>query len=171
MLSETITNGILHVVLISVFIGIFFFTYASRVEQNIVKERSREIVRDITNDIKTFAPKGSISFLGKIANQIQPPDLREEDKEVEEKNKALLEKATKVLAVLFVVGISVSLFLSYKYGFSFKTLLIHNFIILFFVALTEFSFLTFFAQNYITIDSNFVKYKTLDTLIKFGQSS
>ena len=54
--------------------------------------------------------------------------------------------------------------------FSFFEILEENIIVLVFVGITEFLFLTYFAQNYITIDANFVKEKMINTLLKIGLS-
>lgn len=162
-----VANTLLSVVLISAFIGIFFFTYASYIENQIVKIRSEEIINDLTNTVITITPKQDREEMNKvIAPYLIPPDLSQEDKEVEETNKNLEKRAFAFIATFFVIGFSVFLLLAHYYKFSAKRLIHKNLVILIFVAITEFCFLTFIAKHYITIDSNFVKYKILETLMK-----
>lgn len=168
MLSHFIANTILHVVLISVFIGIFFFTYASKVEKEIVETRSIAIVQDLMKDYNALAPS---SFTGKtISQNINTPDMSKDDAEVEYNNKLLIMKVIKVLSIGFTIGILVVISICIYFKIPLKPLIITNLVSLFFVALTEFSFLTFFAKNYITIDSNYVKKVAIKTLINYGNN-
>ena len=166
MLSFELSNIILSVVLISSFIIIFFFTYASFVEKNIVKNRCKTIVEDLTGTVKHIIPPEYLKYIQDNISNIKPPDLIEEDKDVNENNNLLMKKSIKILLVILCIGFSTVFILHRIYKFPLKQLLITNLITLLFVALTEFSFLTFFAQNYITIDSNFIKYKIIDVIVK-----
>jgi len=166
MLSFEISNIILSVVLISSFIIIFFFTYASFVEKNIVKSRCKMIVEDLTGTVKNILPPEYLKSIQANVSNIKPPNLIEEDKYVNENNKLLMKKSVKILIVILCIGISIVFILHRIYKFPLKQLILTNLVTLLFAALTEFSFLTFFAQNYITIDSNFIKYKILDVIVK-----
>lgn len=162
-----IPNTLLSVVLISAFIGVFFFTYATRVENEIVKVRSEEIINDLTNTFIKITPKEQREEINKIVGPyLVPPNLEKEDKEVVESNKQLRKKAFTFIITFFVVGFSTFFLLAHVFKFSARRMIHKNLIILIFVALTEFCFLTFFARHYITIDSNFIKYKVLETLTK-----
>lgn len=168
MLPYEIANIILSVVLISTFIGVFFFTYASMIEKNIVETRCKTIVEDLTNSFSTVATPNVLKSINEKLEQFAPPNLSEEDKKVAENNKALIKKSAIVISLLLIVGLSI-VFILYKiYKFPVKELIINNLIMLVFVALTEFTFLTFFAQNFITVDSNFIKNKIISVLIANG---
>jgi hypothetical protein len=160
--KEEIANIILHVTLISTFIGIFFFTYGSYIEENIVKkqvnfliEDNKEFVLLIPNDIKQ-------KIVDKI-NNIKL-DLAEDDRKAAEQNKKLLIKASKILAIGLIVGIAIVWKMSQMYNFNFMHLLKENLIILCFVALTEFSFLTFYAQQYLLIDPNIIRRRCITNI-------
>lgn len=172
MIAQSIANIICATAMISVFIGIFFFTYASKIEQNIVVKRSTEIVNDITDNMKVVIPNSQKEIL---KNQIVPyltiPDsLNEADKDVENANAALRSTALKYIVVFAIVCLGIVGIIAFVNKFSFLEIIEENIIILVFVALTEFLFLTFFAQNYITIDANFVKEKLIDSILKVGSS-
>ena len=125
--KEEIANIILHVTLISTFIGIFFFTYGSYIEENIVKkqvnfliEDNKEFVLLIPNDIKQ-------KIVDKI-NNIKL-DLAEDDRKAAEQNKKLLIKASKILAIGLIVGIAIVWKMSQMYNFNFMHLLKENLIL------------------------------------------
>lgn len=162
--SYSVANVLLHVILISSFLVIFFFTYASKIEKQIVKNQSTAVVQNVLDDILIILPDSTLETIGDHIQNISPPDMSEEDNEVTTKNHELYMKTVKQISVLFVVGMIVIYIMSRVYKFSMKDLVLHNLIILFFVALTEFSFLTYFAKNYSTIDANYVKYIALKTI-------
>lgn len=169
MISKDIANVLCGTSLISVFIAIFFFTYASKVEQKIVQERCIEIVDDLTSPLSGIP----LEYKNLIRKQINPyltvsPSLEQEDQKVAQQNRALLKKTVTVVSVFLVVTFLIIFILSRIYGFSFIEILENNLLVLIFVALTEFVFLTFFAQNYITIDANFIKEKVAGTVAQFA---
>ena len=159
-----IANILLHVILISSFLVIFFFTYASKVEKQIVQNQSTAVVQDVLDDILVILPDSAVATIGEHVQNITPPDMSDEDNDVKIKNHELYMKTVKQIAALFVIGMIVIYIMSKVYKFSMKDLLVHNLIILFFVAVTEFAFLRYFAKNYSTIDSNYVKYVALKTI-------
>lgn len=165
---EKIANVLLSVVLMSAFLGIFFFTYAAHIEKNIVKNQSEQIVIDLTADLNAvLTPKQLSGLRDLVSSYIVTPNLSKEDMEINENNKLLTKKASLAIITFVVIGLTAVFLLSRMENFSLKDILIRNMIILFFVAMTEFCFLTYLAQNYITIDSNFVKYKIINTLANY----
>jgi hypothetical protein len=161
MNPHQITNIILNVKLISTFIGIFFFTYGKRIEENIVKNQSELLATYLAKDLSTFIDKDTAQ---KLTSNISIPDMSDADKQVEEQNASLQQDAFKTLAMVSVGGILLSLIISKYYKINFSNILRTNIIILFFVALTEYIFLTFVGQNFISLDPNFVRRKILLSL-------
>ena len=153
--KEEIANIILHVTLISTFIGIFFFTYGSHIEENIVKKQVAFLIEDNKEFVSLIPNDTKKKIVDKI-NNIKL-DLAEDDKKFTEQNKKLLIKAATVLGIVFVVGVAIVWKMSEIYKFDFIHLLKENLIILCFVALTEFTFLTYYAQNYLSIDPNIIR--------------
>ena len=162
-----IPNTLISVVLISAFIGIFFFTYAARVENEIVRSRSEAIINDLSDTFIKITPEEQREEVSRIVGPyLVPPNLQKEDEAVEEGNKELRKKAFVFIITFVIVGFCIFFLLAHVFKFSAKRLIYKNLIVLAFVAMTEFCFLTFFARHYITIDSNFIKYKVLETLTK-----
>ena len=165
MLSYTIADIILHVILISSFLVIFFFTYAAKVEKAIVIRQSTDIVKDVIESTTVIFPDFAIKDMSEFLNaHDKTPDMAEQDAKIEKSNKELLDNTVKMISIVCVVGVLGVYVMSRIFKFSMTDLLIRNLIIVSFVALTEFLFLTYFAQNYDSIDSNFVKYKVLQTI-------
>ena len=159
--KHLIINGIMSVTFISCFIGIFFFTYGTYIEEKNVKSQSELLASDLASNIKLFLPDMSTGVTPILVSQINPPDQSEDDKQAKIHNDEVRNKAIIVLFSLFVVGLSVSFLLDRG---KFLEYVEHNIIILLAVALTEFVVLTYIAQNYISVDPNFVKNRILVNL-------
>jgi hypothetical protein len=160
-LSEHAINIILGAIFISVFIGIFFFTYVSKIEQNIVRNQTIYLVDNIIGDLDILLPD-SIKLL--LSSKLIAPDMSHEDAKVEENNNALKKKAIIALSIIFGVGILIAFLISWFSKTKILPIIGKNLILLVFVALTEFIFLIFIGQNYISVDPNYVKYKFIQTL-------
>ena len=158
---ESIVNIILSVTFISVFIGIFFFTYAKNIEEEVIQTQSGYIATSIANDVKMFIPS---QFARKLADSIQEPDMSKEDKEVEHKNKELKNKAYNILCIFIVIGLLSSYIISRYSKINFWNAVKINLIILFFAGLTEYFFLNLIGKNFISADPNFVRYKVLQVV-------
>lgn len=159
---EEIANIILHVVFISSFLGIFFFTYASKVEESIAKAQISFLVSQMGTNLNLL-PNVTKAEIKKSLDGVNL-NMQEQDDAVEESNKKLLKLAFTVIGVTLLVGLAVVFLMSRKYGFSFMHLLKENLYILVFIALTEYCFLTFLAQKFISIDPNYVKRKLATVL-------
>ena len=169
MISKDIANVLCGTSLISVFIVIFFFTYASKIEQKIVEERCTEIVDDLTTPLSSIPGEYKNLIREKIAPYLTvSPSMEQEDQKVAEQNRMLLKKSVLIVSVFLISAFLIIFILSRIYRFSFIEILENNLLILIFVGITEFVFLTFFAQNYITIDANFIKEKVVTTVVQFA---
>jgi hypothetical protein len=158
---ESIINTIVSIIFISTFICVFFFTYGKEVEKQIVKEQSEYIASSLMDDAKTFIPDNMIK---NIINQIQMPDMKESDQQVENNNKEIQQYAIKVIGISSLIGIIIAYFLSYIYNIKFIDVIKNNLVILLFIAVTEYIFLTYIIKNFIIADPNFVRNKMLRVL-------
>lgn len=167
MIGYRVANILLHVVFISTFLTVFFFTYASKIESKIVESQSKRIISELTGDVKLLLPDNVIGEINSRVATVEPPNMQEEDDKVLEANKKLKTKVASFVGVVFFIGLVIVWLMCYFINdpkFTFFDLVKHNAIILCFVALTEYVFLDYFARNYISIDSNFVKYTILETI-------
>lgn len=167
---ESSANVLASVVLIAVFNIILYFTYTTRIEENVIKLTAKRLVNDLTYDARVLLPPGT---LDKIATAVGPylqyPDLSKEDAEVDASNKALTQKTIKVVSIASAIGVTLVAAIVYFAGLDVWEILKRNLLIIFFVALLEVVFLTFIVQYYITVDANFVKATILQAFIDFGQ--
>lgn len=158
-----ISNIILNVTLIATFIGVFFFTYGKTIEQNVVKNQSELVASYLAKDISTFIDKDTAQ---KITSTLTPPDMTKQDQQVEENNKQLQSEAFHTLSIVFVGGLLLTIIIAKYYRLNLTDILQTNLTILAFVAITEYAFLTYIGQNFISLDPNFVRHKILIALKK-----
>lgn len=174
----TLSNVLLHVILLSSFVALFFFSYGSRIEQQVVQTQTESVVDNLMQDVRNVATPDQMQLLRTVLEpNLQAPDMTQADQEAAAKNKQLMQQTVKVLGI--VCGVSLSLIiLLWSYGkwinknqyFSGWKLLKENMVTLLFVAITEFFFVTFFAANYKSADPNYIKKKVVDTLIQYAAS-
>ena len=154
----------LSVILVSTFISIFFFTYVSKVEEEIVKTQMDNIVVNLIKDLNLWVSPEFKNILRDSVNKMKSPETSQEDDEVLKSNNKLLIKSIKVFGIVFCIGIFLIWCMWYKYRFNIKEIVLYNLIMICFVALTYFLFLISVPKNYNIIDVNHVKYMFLVNL-------
>jgi len=156
---------IINVLLISLFIGLFFFTYGAYIEKKVVKSQMNFLATDISSLIKLFGKNFYDIFKKQIQN-VKVPDLSDEDHKAASANKKTLFKAViaNVICTILVIIAVILTYMKSKKDFSMRTLLIQNFILLIFIGFTEFSFLTFFGAKYVSINPNSIKHNVVDNI-------
>ena len=83
MFAKHAANVIIATAMISVFIGVFFFTYASKIEQDIVVKRTTEIVDSMVSSAQIIPPSEKALISTQIApNLTIPASLEQQDAEV-----------------------------------------------------------------------------------------
>lgn len=161
-------NMILNIVLISCFVGIFYFTYAAKVEQTVIQNQVQLVVDSFTNNVSNVVD--TQQYQNQINNFLtisptQQSNFDQMDASVAANNEKLLLWSGLFFVIFFILGI-ISVFFIWKKNkdFSLLTLISRNIILLFAIALTEFSFLYFIASNYMTADTNYVKKIIIDSI-------
>lgn len=162
------THIILSVVFISCFICIFFFTYATTVERNIVVNQTQNLVDSFTGNISVlFSDNESVK---NFVQNMSVKTVNEDDERIKEKNQKILKEAAFVVGISAICLIILTIILIYLFKLNYKKLIITNLIVLLCIGIVEFSFLTFIAQNYISFDPNYVKYLLVENLEKIKNS-
>jgi hypothetical protein len=167
-----VSNIIMRIILISVFICIFFFTYGVYLQKEIIKSQVEYLINDLLNPIKVFLPKSE-----KIKKQIRELDIKineSEDEKVRQKNNVTKVKAFLAIFILVTIGIIAILAISKLMNrenmthkqFWFK-LFKYNIILLFFIGMTKFIFASFYVKNYIFINTNILKKSVIDNVINY----
>ena len=161
----------MNVLLISVFIGFFFFTYGSYIEDKVVKAQTKILSDNIYNYLKLFGKDVNIKIKEQVL-QIKLPDLSKADDFTIKSNNKIMMKAAKVniIFTIVVVGLIYFIYTKSNKDFNLKTLIYQNLILLSFVGLTEISFITFFAADYVSIDTNNIKLNVVNNVEKLINS-
>lgn len=168
MLNKDIANIILNVISITALITLFFFTYATSLEEQIVKEQIDYIVEDLV-DFTKILPREINTTVKNTVSMIQFPDMREYDEKVEMKNKELVKSTSALVGSVTIMGFSLVYAMSKKYDFDFMDMMKKNLIVLFFVGITGFMFVRFIAKNFRSGDPNHVKKYILTVFKKVSQ--
>ena len=159
--SQVIVDIILNVTLIGTFIAVFFFTYGKKIEENIVKTQASFIAENLANDVKMFFDDNMIA---KIRSSLVAPDMTIEDKKAKDFNTNLQNEATQTVLKAFIAGLSLSFAISQYNKLNFPKIVVSNLIILAFVGFTYYLFLTYFGQQFMSVDPNFVRHIFFVTL-------
>ena len=100
-----ISNIIMHIILISVFLGVFFFTYGTYLEKQIFKSQIEYLIDDSFGSLKVLLPENINEFLKQnFSNYNVVPD-KSEDEKVKKNNMNVIKKATIAIGVGFIIGI------------------------------------------------------------------
>ena len=163
-----ISNLLVGVTIFSIFLGIFYFTYASNIENDILKIQIKKLVDSFTNDLNKLNIRDVNSKIYNIIDNFNVPDMSEEDKKVKDNNNALMFKSAKLFGIfaLFSIFFITAMFFIYKIDL--KNILITNCIILIFVAITEIFFLNMVAKRYNSLDTNSIKKTIVENIIDLG---
>ena len=162
--KEFFFTVLIQVTLIFIFITIFFFTYAKNKEKDVVINNINLLLDSmIPNDLVAILPTNYKKIIIDNLNSIK--SNRSDDNIVKENNKKVFRNAiTILLIVLFLISI---LLFIYKKNVPLSSIFIQSFIIVFFVGLTEYIFLTFFASKFISVDPQLIKYTFINEIQKF----
>lgn len=165
MISREIAYIILASTLIAGFISIFFFTYVAKIEEEIINKEIKEISKDTLKDISPFLSSDDKLILKFIIKYgIPKPDMSEQDRIAEEKNRKVVNNTLLVFGIAIAIAIAIFLALWLKYRFNLTSILVKILVILVAVAVTELLFTTYIIKNYILVDSNYAKYALLERL-------
>ncbi len=154
-------NVFFNVAAASVFIAYFFFTYASGIEQEIVKKQTRYITNDLITPIN---PIISNDLRKKIISKLKVPDLQKEDQAALDANNLLKSTGYFTLFFVYVFLMSLAFLICCIYGIDYYHIIMVNLILLVCIGLTEFTFLHFLPEHFVQADTNWVKWKILSKL-------
>jgi uncharacterized protein YacL len=165
-----ILNILIGVTIFGIFLTIFYFTYAAKIEEEIVNLQMKNLVDDFTYNLDILQKEDQQKITDYL-NKLELPNTDELDKEVEESNKKIIRNAMIFLGVfsgIMILG-SILLYVLNKDKISIKYLILNNVILLIFVAVTEIFFLNLVAKKYNSLDPNVIKLKIIEKLQDLGK--
>ena len=165
--TELSITVIINVLFISLFLGVFFFTYGAYIEAESVKAQMEFLAVQITDNIKILGP-GPVKAFKLMLGAAPDIDFHEEDQAVVLANNNTLFKAfsANVIFTILVVGIVYVMYKSSNTYINLNDIIKNNFIILCFIALTEYLFLTIFGSQFLSLNPNSIKYNVVLNLKK-----
>lgn len=163
---EKIPHIILSVIFAATFLTIFYFTYVCKVEKDIVHNQIIFLTDNMYSEMLDYLPGNMIEKLGGKIASIKRPDLSLEDDAIKKQNREIFIKTIKSLAILDIIGLSVSFLIARYHNVNFIETLLNNLLILCFIAGTELAFLKIFIVDYISVDPNIIKLQILNKLFK-----
>ena len=173
---EDYSEIILSIVLFVIFIVIFYFTYGLYMERKVLDKELTHII-DSLKSTTIFMDPNTKNYLKFLLQNVKIQDNSDEDAAIESHNNKIMEKLYIAIPILFVFGIGMSYFLSTKWAaklfgghcgtFNYRNVLLKNIIVIIMIALIEFIFITYYASEYISIDTQQVISLFLNKLIEY----
>jgi len=159
---------------IFVFLSIFFFTYASTVEGKVVEDQVTFMLDSLFGiHLDTLEPDMRTIIFNKINSiEVNSPENIKATNEIKASNDKIIANTTKILGILsgVVLGIVGLTFIlskknvKYFRAFKFSKILKESFVIILFVALTEFCFLTYLGSKFVSVNPNKIKAQLFENL-------
>lgn len=150
----------------SFFICIFFFTYGKIIEKQVVVNNVNYIMDDLLGSAITIIPDNMKSVLKQQLNSINPPNMIKQDKIVSDTNYELIKKSIIIFSLFLVLVLVVGNVASKYYNVNYSYSIYQNMILLFFIGLTEYIFLSTLAKHYISAEPNLVVHDIIEMLKK-----
>lgn len=162
--AKSISNIVLQVTLIIIFISVFFLTYTTTIEKNIVTMETDYLIKNMSDDFNTVFTADEMSIMKSLISDIKHPDMTEADASVKQSNDVLIKQSINIMTYVAVIGFITTILIVVYYKVDVKQLFKQVFFGLLTVMAVEFIFLTYIAQNYISLDPNSVKLNIVQNL-------
>jgi hypothetical protein len=168
-------NITLHVLILSVFLTCFFFLYISDIEKDTVQSQLKNAIEKqvpiALKNIKDESDKLNISAqihwdnIDQIATDM-PKKYENGDPQLKKHNRNLLNICIGAIIVLFIFLIgTIAYFKLYKkFDIKFKSILIDNLVIFFFIGIIEFLFFKYIALNYVPVKASNLSSSLIDRI-------
>jgi hypothetical protein len=171
MKSQEIAYIILSFVLTATFIAIFFFTYVSSVEADIIKTQIDKVITDFVSSTNIVLTPDQKSQVGKIITSgLTVPDMSDDDNKAAKTNSDLVNQSMIIFGCLVGGGLLIVLGMWYYYKLDILEILKYSLIMLAVIALTELLFVTLVTKNYRLIDDNYLSYLVVTNLENYANS-
>ena len=175
MIYDLISKVLINVLLISIFISIFYFTYGTYIEKQVIFDQMNILANNFMNTFELTGSTTNKNFYNYINNNLLAESnikkISSGDDEALSGNKVILKKVISYIVIFFIVIFIIIFLLTITRKIpNLKEILIESFIILIFIGLTEFAFIKYFGAKYISINTNSVKSEIVESLKKYSDS-
>lgn len=169
-LAKNVSSVVLQVTLIIIFISIFFLSYTTVIEKDIVVEESDALVDEMFGDLKLVISPQYLEVIRGSMTDLKPPDMREADAITAANNKVLVNNTLLIMFIVGIFGFGITAFISLRYNVDMAELSKEAIFGLLAVCIVEYVFLTFLAKNYRSLDPNRIKLHIVEILQNYGSN-
>jgi hypothetical protein len=164
--AKQLASIILTVSMMATFLSIFFFTYGAKIERKVLATQMGYITNTLLGEFGFLIPDDIKLKIRNNLHKLKLPNLNDSDKKVTESNNKIIKNTLQLILIVLIFSFIGTFGMSYYYDFKYTDVLFISSISLIIVAITEYTFLTFFASKYLSADINFVKHKIVDIMQK-----
>lgn len=156
------------------FFCFLYFTWIKDIQHLILKNQIERVFKDIANDLMIIDTSNTLrqNIYSTLKNTLaqQRNTLLESDVKTEEANKSVLIESGIVISVFVLMGMGISIWLSKKYKFDSKDMILDGLSCGLTLSVVLIMFLYLVVNYYDLIDPNVVKKTILDVLIEYSKN-
>jgi len=171
MIYELITKVMINVLLIFIFLSVFFFTYATSIEKNVIINQMKVLSNNFMSFIELSGNNINTNIYNENIKLLSPDNIKSisaNDGKVLSENKNIIKNVIIYVSIFFIIVVLIVIYLvKTERVTDIHEILIESFIILIFIACLEYTFLTFFGSKFISIDTNLIKLNIVEFLQKY----
>jgi hypothetical protein len=165
--SKELTHILISIVFFSIFLFIFFFTFANIIEEKVVLKQVEIVANEFIDDFKNMnIPLEKVKL---ALDKIKLSNMSKEDEKTKEKNRKVLIKGLILIGMIVLIGTIIIYYILKNNHVNLKEILRRNFLVLIFIFLIEVSFLLIIAKNYISVDPFVLKSRIIENLMNLGK--
>jgi len=167
---DNIWGVVLQVSCIFIFLTVFFFTYTANEEKKVVENQVNFLIDNIVGSNINLLPNSVKQSILDKCDKLKSDNSQNES--IKANNDSIKSKSIIIMIVLISIVTVITVWLKYNNYIHLEKLLKETGLIVLFVAITEFLFLTFFASRWISVDPSLIKAHLFNNLAEaFSQSS
>lgn len=167
--TDNIASIILHIMIISTFIAVFYFTYGTYLEGITLNYQMQYLAQSLLGDLKILSPELANALKYKITN-INISDLQSQDQSTYQSNLNIKLKALLSIGCLVLTGTGLLAILNNYHPINFKKIMIEESIPIMSAMLIYFLYATFILSKYRSIDPNYIRKTILQTVNSYKKN-
>lgn len=172
-MEELFLNVLFGVLFISIFIVVFFFSYARIMEKNVIEIQTEQVVDYFFDDFVILLQNDQVKDLAKQMLSNLDSYTEDDDARIKAKNQDIINQSLMLISIFATLLLLLIIFLFVKNcnKIDLQKMFLKNVALLLVVALTEFLFTTYIASKYISFDPNYIKYTLTDAMKEFAEET
>lgn len=165
-LPKKIVNIIISITFAMSFIALFFFTYVTDIEREIVLNNVNYIINELGGSLPILLDGLPQRYIIKSLDSVNLDDMKEADETVKKINDKIIHNSLVIFTSFFAVSLVICLIICIYFKLDIVEILSTNLLLLGGIALVEFVFVNFIIRNYISADINGIFKNILITIKK-----